>query len=49
MDFTSNFAWIEGTDIDEEVLRNNQTMKTGCFDDNQFDDFLKFGVFESQI
>ena len=34
MDFTSNFAWIEGTDIDEEVLRNNQTMKTGCFDDN---------------
>ena len=42
MDLTFNFAWIEGADIDENALRNNGTMATGCYDNNLLSDFLRF-------
>ena len=32
MDFTSNFAWIEGIDINENLLRNNGSTVIGCND-----------------
>ena len=41
-DLTGKFAWIEGADIDENALRNNGTMATGCYDNNLLSDFLRF-------
>ena len=48
-DLTLKFAWIEGADINENALRNNGTMATGCYDTNLLSDFFTFrGVATNQ-